>query len=487
MRVLCAIFLALLVPCVAIAFTGNWKGTTYYIDATNGDDANGGTSPDDAWQTLVAARGIADNLEPGDSIAFKRGETWTTGQGTTLFFPNAMRGTAARPLRITSYGDGAFPKFSMVGGGEDQGIRLVGAEHVRISNIEIASGQDTLRSVWLRPDSGPIANVAFTNMLFDGTEENPTSGSYEGGIVEYVSFSNACPTANASIPTVRHITIDHNTFDGISSHTNEDHDVINVGRGGGGYIHVTDNQIIGGPATAIDISSGCCHRIERNFIVTDGAAASSIAIKIHSNYDHVSDVVIRGNVVAGGDNGNLIIQNISDSEISHNTLFWDNDGYTAHLGENPGACHFGEFTGNTIRNNIFYGQVFLRDEDATNGIAAANTFSNNYFFILPDGGAGENLINEAYYDGSEQADWITEADFTPWTDHATVTDDVNADPELSSPSYTDYDTYGTFDIDDSDDPVVDAGFTISDYVRDVVGAVVPAGSAQDIGAYEYIP
>ncbi len=48
--------------------------TTYFIDASGGNDNWTGTSPSTAWQTLSKVNTTA--FQPGDSILFKRGESW---------------------------------------------------------------------------------------------------------------------------------------------------------------------------------------------------------------------------------------------------------------------------------------------------------------------------------------------------------------------------------------------------------------------------
>ena len=49
-------------------------GTVYYIDATNGNDSNNGTSPTTAWNTISKVN--SSIFIPGDSIKFKCGEEW---------------------------------------------------------------------------------------------------------------------------------------------------------------------------------------------------------------------------------------------------------------------------------------------------------------------------------------------------------------------------------------------------------------------------
>ncbi|GAA4211998.1 hypothetical protein [Actinocatenispora rupis] len=75
--------------------------TTYYVDATGGSDANAGTSPATAWRSLAKVSGYA--FAAGDTVAFRKGGTWT---GTLTL---AANGTSAAPITVGSYGDGARP------------------------------------------------------------------------------------------------------------------------------------------------------------------------------------------------------------------------------------------------------------------------------------------------------------------------------------------------------------------------------------------
>ena len=83
-------------------------GTTYYVDATNGNDDDNGTSPETAWKTIGKVN--ASSFNAGDSILFKRGETWTTGTLTP-----ASSGSAGDPIIFSDYGTGDKPKINPSG------------------------------------------------------------------------------------------------------------------------------------------------------------------------------------------------------------------------------------------------------------------------------------------------------------------------------------------------------------------------------------
>lgn len=74
--------------------------TDYYI-AANGSDNNNGTSPTTPFQTIAKLNTMV--FKPGDTILFKRGDTFR-GQLNIK-----QSGTASKPLTVTAYGHGALP------------------------------------------------------------------------------------------------------------------------------------------------------------------------------------------------------------------------------------------------------------------------------------------------------------------------------------------------------------------------------------------
>lgn len=74
----------------------------YFVSAT-GNDSNNGKYPWSPWQTITKVN--ATTFQPGDIVAFKRGDAFT---GTVT--ANAS-GTASNPITYGSYGTGAKPKI----------------------------------------------------------------------------------------------------------------------------------------------------------------------------------------------------------------------------------------------------------------------------------------------------------------------------------------------------------------------------------------
>lgn len=71
------------------------KGSTFYVDAKNGDDNNNGKTPAKAWKSLQKINGY--QFMAGDSLLFKAGDRWA-GQLT----PKGS-GDAANPIVVSVY------------------------------------------------------------------------------------------------------------------------------------------------------------------------------------------------------------------------------------------------------------------------------------------------------------------------------------------------------------------------------------------------
>ncbi|MFI7699880.1 right-handed parallel beta-helix repeat-containing protein [Nonomuraea sp. NPDC049480] len=127
MRLLSVAVMALLLPAVPVAAASAQAGTTYYVDSKAGGDAAAGTSARAPWKSLDQVN--AADLKPGDTVAFKRGSSFT---GTLTL---AAEGTAARPISVKPYGTGPLAKIS----GDDADCVVISGDHWRVSGLR-ASG-----------------------------------------------------------------------------------------------------------------------------------------------------------------------------------------------------------------------------------------------------------------------------------------------------------------------------------------------------------
>ena len=163
-------------------------GTTYYIDATGGDDSEDGTSLIAAWQTLDMVNGTS--FLPGDSILFKSGEVWT-GQ-----LHPAGNGDSTNPIVISKFGGDMLPIIS--GGGiTDKTVYLFNQSYWSIQNLEItnydANSVYTKYGVYIQgQDIGAIYQIILKDLIVHDVNSD-LSNRYSGGI--YLDITgNATPT-----------------------------------------------------------------------------------------------------------------------------------------------------------------------------------------------------------------------------------------------------------------------------------------------------
>ena len=88
---------------VFVMSSATWAAT-YYVDATNGNDSNPGTSQAAPWKTISKVNN--SRFQPGNFILFKRGGTWRE----QLTVPSS--GSEGNPITFGTYGRGDLPIIS---------------------------------------------------------------------------------------------------------------------------------------------------------------------------------------------------------------------------------------------------------------------------------------------------------------------------------------------------------------------------------------
>ncbi|MHC4250749.1 MAG: polysaccharide lyase domain-containing protein [Planctomycetota bacterium] len=89
---------------VSYALIANCSAADYYIDSVGGSDRNSGRSKSSPWKSHKKAE--TAKLSAGDVVHFKKGSAFS---GSIAI---SESGTAAKPIRLTSYGTGELPKFT---------------------------------------------------------------------------------------------------------------------------------------------------------------------------------------------------------------------------------------------------------------------------------------------------------------------------------------------------------------------------------------
>lgn len=85
------------------------SASAFYVDATNGNDANDGRSSAKAWKTLDRLH--SQKLGPGDVVRLARGSVWSR-QNLYLDEGNGSAGTAVSPVIFEAYGTGQPPTIA---------------------------------------------------------------------------------------------------------------------------------------------------------------------------------------------------------------------------------------------------------------------------------------------------------------------------------------------------------------------------------------
>ena len=152
--------------------------TTYYVDATNGNDFNDGLSPETAWKTIGKVNSM--DFKPGDTILFKRGEIWRE----QLIIPSS--GTEGNPITFGAYGEGEKPKITgadivtnWIGPNENGVWKISG--NARRHQVLLEDGQKLQGVV---PSDGSNLNPGWWGGNSDYIYYKPSSGTPDDHIVE---------------------------------------------------------------------------------------------------------------------------------------------------------------------------------------------------------------------------------------------------------------------------------------------------------------
>src|ERR1700733_5357993 len=101
------VLLSILMPIFA-GIVPVW-GNTYYFSSVNGDDMRSPAQARQAatpWRSLAKLNQVFPQLQPGDSVLFKRGEAY---YGSIVA---GASGAEGRPIVISAYGQGYEPIIS---------------------------------------------------------------------------------------------------------------------------------------------------------------------------------------------------------------------------------------------------------------------------------------------------------------------------------------------------------------------------------------
>lgn len=495
---------------------------TYYLDASAGSDGNDGLSPSKAWQTLQ--RIAKTSFVPGDSILFKKGESWNgivdfkgTGQENSLIIFGAYGDSNQKP-KITnkslinswiSLGNNIF-KYE-TGGSYCYGLFEDGNKIKVASDASLIDGNwffdGITKTIFYKSSTGlPSSHVCeYSNSSYvirvNGGKYICISNiaiSYAGGGIVVKEGSSNITIQDCELHNFYHQAIAFNDTNGAcsvigNSIINSGDGVYLIGDPGNNFI-ISNNtfsymnyyEYNNKDGHAIGIQNSSNNVIEKNY-----AEYSRAAIAIYAEVGKISsNNLIRYNTVAnckkdfsstfmghgiglGGDADNTVVGN----KIYYNIIYKTNRGIKLKYAATPGndiynntiyMCDYGiqlsnGADNNNIINNIISNSTYYHifSEHSNNGVK--NTIDHNLYF--PDG--------VRFMDRS-----IVKYSFGEWRN--TTSHDIHsvaADPRfLDSNSFTLR----------PESPAINSGKYVG-IEYDFSNKAVPSGAEVDIGALEHAP
>ena len=473
-------------------------GTTYYVDAEAGDDAASGTAPDEAWQSLDRASGMA--YGPGGRLLLRAGRV----------YEGALRlsgsGTQGAPVVVGRYGDGLAPHVA--GGGRVRdAVYLRNGSYWTVRDLEISNaGPDTTqvrRGVYVSAeDVGEVRDIRLVGLdVHDVTGTLTTK--HNGGIFFEVTGDER--------PT---------WFDGfvIDSTTVRDVDRTGISNTSTWWDRTADDDGEWVPSRNVVIRNTVVERAGQNAVivrVTDGALIERSVFRDNGRKGN-------GNAVFAYNTDNTVIQYCEASGTSYqegeaDAAGFDSDGrnkgmviqynysHGNELGgvvlavqgrtfnldtvirynvfennEREGIRISGTPVGTQVYNNVFYTRagmgpvrvVYFKDWE---GFADRTSFANNVFYNLADAGTYE-------YGGSTNHSFSHNLFFGNHTTLPVGPTSVTADPLFVEPgsggARPDLTSYRLL----QGSPALAAGESLGEAVPDLWGTAPTAGPP-NIGVY----
>lgn len=269
-------------------------GPSYYVDATNGNDVNAGTSAAVPWKTL--GKISASTFSAGTIIYLKRGETWYE----ELTIPSSS-------VAIDAYGSGALP---IIDGSIDMGssgwASLDG--NIYSKTIVLAAGEGlgnisengTLLSFapWTTDYSTTLSSARLgtysydypANTVYIKVSTNPPTNSYRTSRKFFGVYA-----ANKSAIRVKNIQIQRFSLNGVGYENCTDCSVssVVVTQGGGAVIAASPLLYAG---NGVECDNACTNILIDNVTVSD-IFDSGISPQTFANNQTASNITIQNSTI----------------------------------------------------------------------------------------------------------------------------------------------------------------------------------------------
>jgi hypothetical protein len=362
---------------------------TYYVDATGGLDGNDGLSTGTAWQTLAKVRSAqtGGSIHAGDTILFKKGQTFTGYLGVTV------TGTAGNVLTFDSYGaTGANPIIDATG--QAQAVNLSGMSYITVNNLTIENAT-TQAFYFLNSNThitidhctvttsvhgadistGSFSYLTFSNDNFSGMNRGISIGTLTA--LDNLSISNSTFNNNVQYGLLGQASVaaTNTSITGSSFNSTTAGPGLNMTYGDG--ITITNSQFNNNSSDSngYGITLRGCTNITLDTVTATGNSGSNISI-INSGVTNPSNVTITRST-AGGSTGSIsgIYILLTDTLAISNTTSNSNMGAGIYL---AGDTHV-TLNNVTADNNIKDGLRVANSDVVTAGSTTLDggTFSGN--------------------------------------------------------------------------------------------------------------
>ncbi len=176
------------------------RATTYYV-SPSGNDANTGTTREQAWATISPINSSV--FYPGDSILFEGGASF----GGNIFFSALSRGTAENPIVVSSFGNGR----AIINSGASFGIKAYNTAGFRIERLKLeGAGRAENKASGIEF----YMDLAGTRLPYISIDSVEVSGFHDVGI----SIGSWKGSSGFDDISITHSTIHDNGDAGISSY-----------------------------------------------------------------------------------------------------------------------------------------------------------------------------------------------------------------------------------------------------------------------------
>ncbi len=364
--------------------------TTYYI-SSNGNDLNGGNSPEDAWRSIEKINNF--EFVPGSKILFEGGHSF---EGN-LYFDSNDGNDPVNPIIVASYGTG---KASILAG-DSFGIFVYNTAGIKIDNLNIeGSGLNANQDSGIHffndlPDNTKLDYIRITNTEVKGfSKYGIVIGAYNGNsgfndiLIENVKVHDILDKGIASYGTFSPTKTGY-------SHSNlivRKAEVFNIP----GYSKPSHS------GNGIELSNVQNSTIEYSTVYNSGQGNTNCGGPVGIWYWDSDRVTIQYNEVynmssgGGCDGGGFDLDGGVTNGIMQYNYSHDNDGAGYLVGQFPGARPMNNII---VRYNISEndaltngGSVYLFNGDAVSSMNNINVY-NNTFYISKKGAAAVKLLS----------------------------------------------------------------------------------------------